>query len=73
MSEEYKLHLQIKRLETGDCLATSDDFPRSGGSGEDRSRSGGNCSGRGEKADRVLSGTWRPPAKRLASHKQGGR
>ena len=27
MSEEYQLHLQIKRLETGKYLATSDDFP----------------------------------------------
>ena len=27
MSEEYQLHLQIKRLETGEYLATSDDFP----------------------------------------------
>ena len=27
MSEEYRLHLQIRRLETGEYLATSDDFP----------------------------------------------
>ena len=27
MSEEYQLHLQIKRLETGEYLVTSDDFP----------------------------------------------
>ena len=27
MSEEYKLHLQIKRLETGEYLATADDLP----------------------------------------------
>ena len=26
-SEEYRLHLQIRRLETGEFLATSDDFP----------------------------------------------
>ena len=27
MSEEYKLHLQIKRLETGEYLATADARP----------------------------------------------
>ena len=27
MSEEYQLHLQIKRLEAGEYLATADDFP----------------------------------------------
>ena len=27
MSEEYRLHLQIMRLENGEYLATSDDFP----------------------------------------------
>ena len=27
MSKEYRLHLQIMRLENGENLATSDDFP----------------------------------------------
>lgn len=27
MSEEYRLHLQIMRLDNGEYLATSDDFP----------------------------------------------
>ncbi len=27
MPEEYRLHLQIRRVENGDYLATSDDFP----------------------------------------------
>ena len=27
MSEEYRLHLQIRRVENGQYLATSDDFP----------------------------------------------
>ncbi len=27
MIEEYRLHLQIKRVENGQHLATSDDFP----------------------------------------------
>ena len=27
MSEEYRLHLQVKRVENGQYLATSDDFP----------------------------------------------
>ena len=27
MSEEYRLHLQVRRVENGQYLATSDDFP----------------------------------------------
>ncbi len=27
MSQEYRLHLQIRRVENGQYLATSDDFP----------------------------------------------
>ena len=27
MSEEYRLHLQVKRVENGQFLATSDSFP----------------------------------------------
>ena len=27
MAEEYRLHLQIRRVENGQHLATSDDFP----------------------------------------------
>ena len=27
MSEEYRLHLQIRRVENGQYLATSDEFP----------------------------------------------